>query len=189
MKRIIGIAVLLVGCQTHPSQPSQPAQREQTTWRIVERPLTDANFHATCSQQNRDCYFRTEGLWRSSTGKPGSELMDPASVTITCDRAEKQCMEIEASVGGSGFLSSDEIDFRVSSWSEDQIIATTVAGLCEIAQQLVIDLPGKTAILRTYPTKDVPADDSCAVFSDRNSYVLHGGHWQLQPAAPREFLK
>lgn len=96
-------------------------------------------------------------------------------------------MEIEASVGEPGFLGSDEIDFRVSSWSDDQIIATTVAGLCDIGRQLVIDLPGKTAILRTYPTKEVPAEDTCALFSVRNSLVLHGGHWQLQPLAPREF--
>ena len=186
MKEIFLLTLLLLtGCQAQPTKMQPTPQR--TTWRIVERPLNDANFHATCSQQGRDCYFRTEGIWRSSTGKAGGELVDPTSVTITCNKAEKQSMEIEASVGEPGFLGSDEIDFRVSSWSDDQIIATTVAGLCDIGRQLVIDLPGKTAILRTYPTKEVPAEDTCALFSVRNSLVLHGGHWQLQPLAPREF--
>jgi len=61
-----------------------------------------------------------------------------------------------------------------------------VAGLCDIGQQLVIDLPGKTTVLRTYPTKESSAaNDPCASFNDRNTFVLHGGHWQLQPPAPK----
>jgi hypothetical protein len=95
-------------------------------------------------------------------------------------------MEIDASVNAVGFLESDKIDFHVSSWSDDQIIATAVAGLCKVGRQLVIDLPSKTTILREYPTEvATAADDPCAAFNDRTSYVLHGGHWQLQPMAPK----
>jgi hypothetical protein len=95
-------------------------------------------------------------------------------------------MEIDASVNPIGFLDSTEMEFHVSSWSEDQIVATTVAGLCLVGRQLVIDLPGKTTILREYPTKQTSAEnDPCTVLNERNNYVLHGGHWQLQPV-PRQ---
>jgi hypothetical protein len=80
------------------------------------------------------------------------------------------------------------MEFHVSSWSEDQIVATTVGGLCQLGRQLVIDLPGKTTILREYPTIQTSAEnDPCTVFNERNNYVLHGGHWQLQPPAPKVF--
>lgn len=190
---ITAIMFLIAGCQTKPVSPSelvkqpQPAQAqsERAVWRISERPFTDLNFRASCGGGN--CIFYAKGMWKSSTGKPGSELSDPISVTINCDKGEKQCIEIEASVDRVGFLDSNQTEFRVSSWSEDQIVATVVAGLCDIGQQLVIDLPGKTTILRIYPTKEPSSkpNDPCAIFSDRNSYVLHGGHWQLQPPAPR----
>jgi hypothetical protein len=183
-----GLAILIAGCQAKPAPQSQQVQQqaERAVWRILERPINDLNFMASCS--GRNCLFRASGIWKSSTGKPGSELSDPISVTIRCDKAERQCTEIDASVNYVGFLDSTEMDFRVSSWSEDQIVATTVAGLCDIGNQLVIDLPGKTTILRTYPTKETSApNDPCASFNDRNSFVLHGGHWQLQPMAPKVF--
>jgi hypothetical protein len=182
-----GLALLIAGCQTKPAPPSQSSQQqaERTVWRIAERPINDLNFMESC--WGRNCLFRASGVWKPSTGKPGSEISEPVSVDISCDKVARQCMEIDASVNPIGFLDSTEMEFHVSSWSEDQIVATTVAGLCEVGRQLVIDLPRKTTILRIYPTKEPSSkpNDPCAIFSDRNSYVLHGGHWQLQPMAPR----
>jgi hypothetical protein len=191
MKKLVVIALLIAGCQTKPASQPQPPQSqsvqpqaERTVWRILERPIDDTNFLTSCS--GRNCFLHATGVWKSSTAKPGSELSDPISVNISCDKVARQCTEIDASVNPVGFLDSTEMDFRVSSWSHDQIIATTVAGLCDIGQQLVIDLPGKTTILRIYPTKQTSAaNDPCASFNDRNSFVLHGGHWQLQPPAPK----
>jgi hypothetical protein len=184
---ITTIVFIIGGCKPAPqSQSSQSSQQqaERTVWRIAERPINDLNFMASC--WGRNCLFRASGVWKSSTGKPGSEVSDPVSVNISCDKAARQCMEIDASVNPIGFLDSTEMEFHVSSWSEDQIVATTVAGLCQVGRQLVIDLPGKTTILREYPTKQTSAEnDPCGIFSERNSYVLHGGHWQLQPPAPK----
>lgn len=183
--------LLFVGCQSPsqiqqpiaPATPSQPPP-QGAVWRIAERPFSDSNFSMSCGQGS--CFFRTTGLWKSSTGKPGSELAEPVGVTIECEKAQKHCLEIDASVNGAGFLESDEIDYRVSLWSEDQIIGSNVGGLCRIGRQLVIDLPGKMTITRTYPTTETSgANDPCAVFNTRDSYVLHGGHWQLQPVAPK----
>ena len=122
---ITAIMFLVVGCQTKPVPPSelvrqpQPAQvqAERTVWRISERPIDDLNFKTSC--WGRNCLFRASGVWKSSTGKPGSELSDPVSVSLSCDKVQRQCTEIDASVNPVGFLDSTGVDFHLSSWSED----------------------------------------------------------------------
>jgi len=125
MEKLIVIVFLAAGCQTKSLPQSQTAQQVQqqaarTVWRINERPIDDQNFLASCS--GRNCFLRAAGVWKSSTSKPGSELSDPVSVNISCDKAARQCTEIDASVNYVGFLDSTEMDFHVSSWSEDQIV-------------------------------------------------------------------
>jgi hypothetical protein len=81
----IAITLLIAGCQTKPMPQSQPQrvqqQAERTVWRIAERPIDDLNFLTSC--WGRNCLFRASGVWKSSTGKPGSELSDPISVNIS----------------------------------------------------------------------------------------------------------
>jgi hypothetical protein len=106
---ITTIVFLIAGCQAKPVPQPQPAQQvqqqaERTVWRISERPIDGTNFLTSCS--GRNCFLHATGVWKSSTGKPGSELADPVSVTISCDKAARQCMEVDASVNPIGFLDS-----------------------------------------------------------------------------------
>lgn len=95
---------------------------------------------------------------------------------------------LESSVNGAGRLEVDSTEFPISLWTEDQIIATTVGGLCDIGNQIVVDVQNKTVARRTYPTK-VQTGICGEAFSKTNTYILHGGFWQLKPMVGKTFVE
>ncbi len=136
-------------------------------------------------QSPRRCSFSIGGYWRSTSGA-GSEIASPDVVSIFCGSDDKKCVMTEASVNGAGNLETDYSEFDVSLWTGDQVIATTIGGLCEIGNQITVDIPNKTVMRRTYPTK--PQTGICGgAFSQTNTYVLHTGYWQLRPMVEKTF--
>ena len=186
--KLVYIAVSLVmfcqGCGGNKEAPGTvPGTTGQVSvWRPHEKSQT--TFSISCLN-SRKCFFSVQGFWRSASSKPGSELANPTFVKIWCETTAKSCTETDASVDSIGRLDSDTTEYPIRSWSDNEIIATTTRGLCDIGSQLAIDLASKTVMLRVFPTKQ--SDKICEPFSESNSYVLRGGTWQLQPAAEKVF--
>jgi len=174
---VIALLLLLSGCAQ---------QKAATTpiWVAVNRPQ---EFKVHCMQNfaPKSCYFSIGGFWRSTSG-PGSEISSPDVVSIVCSTENKNCVVTEASVNDIGKLEADSYEFDVSLWTDDQIIATTIGGLCDIGNQIVVDIRNQTVMRRTYPTK--PQTAPCdGAFAQTDTYVLHTGYWQLQPMVGKTF--
>jgi hypothetical protein len=169
------IAVMLAGCT---------AQTKKPIWIAVDRP---EEFNVRCMFDSpRLCSFSIEGFWRSTSG-PGSEIAAPDVVSIRCVSDEKKCFTNDASVNAAGKLEIDSGEFDISMWTDDQIIATTIGGLCDIGNQITVDIPNKTVMRRTYPTKP-QTGICCGAFSKTDTYVLHTGFWELRPMVGKTFL-
>src|SRR5271154_3522057 len=175
---LLAMALLgIAGCSTQ-------QQANAPIWVAVNKPQ---EFTVHCMQNfvPRSCYFSIGGFWRSTSG-PGSEISSPDVVNIACSTQDKKCVITEASVNGAGELETDSYESDVSMWTDDQIIAPTIGGLCEIGDQITVDIRNKTVMRRRYPTK--PQTAPCdGAFAMTDTYVLHTGYWQLQPMVSKTF--
>jgi hypothetical protein len=189
MNRITSIAILLLntacyGCFTTPAHSiPTPSADQAATWHPLEK--RQETFFLSCVGRGV-CTFAVEGFWRSASGRPGSELADPTFVKLSCEQGTNTCMEFSASVDSVGRLDSDVNEYAIKSWTAKEIIATSVRGLCDIEYQFDINIQTKSVIMRSYPTKS-PDNQLCKPFSDSNSFILHGGTWQLWPPAVKKF--
>jgi hypothetical protein len=174
------VLVLCLGMSVAGCKETDPA------WRPLDKP--QETFRLNCVEPSGpDCFFVVKGFWRSTSANPKSELAWPTQSSINCDKFAKSCTETYAYVDDAGRLGSDSTEFKVSLWTHEQIIATTIQGLCDIGNQLTVDVPNQTVMRRTYPTK-VFTDGVCSgAFSETNTYVLRGGDWTLQPVVGKKF--
>lgn len=126
-----------------------------------------------------------EGFWQSTSPSKDQQLAYPIAVKITCDRDEKICREVEATVMRlmlpMGALRADSVDYTVSTWTPTGIVADNAdTSPCGKAGRLTIDFKRNSVIVTDYPTK-VNVPKFCKAFQDANSYALHGGTWVLMP--------
>lgn len=179
----LGLSFILIGCAGNVVAKPDHDSTSDPVWQAVDAPLKD--FHFTCTPNKVDCFFRGKGVWRSTSG-PESELAWPTISSISCDKPRRVCSETYATVDDMGRLDVDATDFEVSLWTNDKIIASTVVGLCDVGNQIIVDLSAKTVSRQTYPTQPL-TNDLCKAFTRTNTYLLHGGGWTLQPAARKKY--
>jgi hypothetical protein len=177
MKILVTVVALfgVVGCGQ---------QTKSSVWVAVNRPR---EFKAHCMKGflPRTCYFSIDGFWRSTSGA-GDEIAYPEVISVVCFTEDKKCTVTDAFVNDNGELGTGSYDLNISLWTDDQIIATTIGGLCEMGDQITVDIPNQTVMRRTYPTK--PQTAPCdGAYSLTATYVLHTGYWQLQPSVGKTF--
>ena len=75
-----------------------------------------------------------------------SKLPGVSMSQITCDRKEMACHELQGNliVQGNMFnLAPDELDYRITRWTPDEIVASNIGGICKVLNTLKFDLKNK----------------------------------------------
>jgi len=143
-------------------------------WTKVEIPLK-VYYH------ERSGYVSAEGFWQSTSPSSEKQLVSPIAVHVTCERAEKSCRELEASVF-MGVLKPDLLEYDVTSWNDEGIVAdeSDDKGECGIGHRLSVDFKSNSVTVTDYPQR-ITKDKDCQPFQDANSYALRGGDLVLFP--------
>jgi hypothetical protein len=137
---------------------------------------SDAPLKINRSQHND--YASADGFWLLLSDDPKNQIAWPTVVHLSCDRSEKTCTEIYASVE-SGVLKVDSSEYKISRWDANGIEADgTNEGLCDVGHRLVLDFKTNSVVATDYP-KRLSTNDLCKAVQQPNTYVLRGGKLSL----------
>ena len=76
----------------------------------------------------------------------GSNWASQLRKTESCNRSEALCDEDEANIavmGNTFTLSADRLEYRVERWTDKEIVAANVGGICRVRNVLKFDLVQK----------------------------------------------
>src|SRR5579863_1049221 len=142
---------------------------------------TKTEIRLTVNHDERFGLAYAQGFWQSTSPSKDKQLLSPIAVKIECNRHDKTCKESEASVLLGSILQADLLEYEITSWTGDSIVADdTDEGDCGIGHRLSLDFKDNSVTVTDYPKK-VTSGKNCKAFQDANSYALHGGQLMLYP--------
>jgi hypothetical protein len=178
---VVVILIGIVDALAHTRKESVVHADEIAKWTKTEIPLRVSHIGSELAS--------ADGFWQSTNTSKDKQLVSPIVVKITCTSYDKTCREAEASVFLGAILQADLLEYDITSWTNDGIVADDEdPGKCGIGHRLSLDFKSNSVTVTDYPMKvDNSAD--CKVFQDANSYSLRGGQIMLYPPAKWEPLE
>jgi hypothetical protein len=99
-----------------------------------------------------------EGHWIALDKQ--STLSGPSVSTISCDRHSGECDEQQANItvmDNAFSLSADVLEYKIERWTNKEVVASNVAGICKVRNVLKFDLEAKRVF--SLQTLSEPVDE------------------------------
>lgn len=138
-------------------------------------------------RQVTDYYVYVNGNWKPLDDR--SKLPGVSMSQITCDRKEMTCHELQGNLiiqGDMFSLNPDSLDYRVTRWTADEIVASNIGGICKVLNTLKFDRKAKRVYYLqslSEPVENLPkmSRDICNAVGLRLELRAQTMYWQHPP--------
>ena len=115
-----------------------------------------------------------------------SKLPGVSMSQITCDRKEMTCHELQGNlvvVGDMFRLMPDALDYRITRWTPNEIVASNISGICKVLNTLKFDLKTKQVYYLqslSEPVENLPktSRDACNAVGLRLELRAETMYWE-----------
>jgi len=127
-----------------------------------------------------------DGMWIPETSNPAKALLFAEQVDLTCDKEEKTCRELTASLGKNGdavqIMNPEEKVWAISSWDTQGLLASygpddSAHAASEKCHRHVLTITFSSGAVST---SDIPTHTiGCEAFEETDSYRLTQGNYYV----------
>lgn len=129
-------------------------------------------------------YAYVSGNWIALDER--SKLPGVSMSQITCDRKEMVCQELQGNLVVQGNMFSlvpDDVQYQITRWTPDEIVASNIGGICKVMNTLKFDLKNKKVYSLqslSEPVENLPkmSRDACNAVGQRLELRAATMYWQ-----------